>query len=80
MVIHGIFNTISGTFALNIIEHSSLNWLFDGISQSTFLAQQVDVDIWKNAQQAWNNFVKTGQIWASIIGFILGWMIRDILP
>jgi hypothetical protein len=80
MVIHGIFHTISGTFALNIIEPSSLNWLFDGISQSTFLAQQVDVDIWKNAQQAWNNFVKTGQIWASIIGFILGWMIRDILP
>lgn len=80
MLIHGILNTISGTFAVNIIEPSSLNWLFDGISQSTFLAQQFDVDIWKNTQQGWNNFVKTGQIWASIIGFVLGWMIRDILP
>jgi hypothetical protein len=78
-MLHGIYHT-SGTLAVNIIDPSSFNWLFDGLSQSPLLAQQVDADIWKNAQQAWNNFVKTGQIWASIIGFILGWMLRDILP
>lgn len=45
--------------------------------QVVFFAQAVqDVDILGDFQNAWNNFIKTGQVWALIIGFFLGWAFR----
>ncbi len=34
-------------------------------------------DLWGQVQRAINNFVKTGQVWAMLIGLILGYMIRS---
>jgi hypothetical protein len=49
------------------------SWLDHGL----FFAQSVrEVDILGDFQDAWNNFVKSGQIWALIIGFVLGWGFR----
>ncbi|AIE73817.1 hypothetical protein D082_12890 [Synechocystis sp. PCC 6714] len=48
-----------------------------GFDQALFFAQSVrEVDILGDFQDAWNNFIKTGQVWALIIGFVLGWGFR----
>lgn len=53
--------------------HLAFNWP----DQVFFFAQSVrDVDILGDFQNAWNNFIKTGQVWALIIGFVLGWGFR----
>jgi hypothetical protein len=43
-----------------------------------FIAQAPSTDLFGNVQQAWNNFVQTGQVWALIIGFVLGYLFRSI--
>jgi hypothetical protein len=41
------------------------------------LAYQVrETNLWGQVQSAWNHFVQTGQIWALIIGLILGYFIK----
>jgi hypothetical protein len=42
------------------------------------LAQQFDQDILGDLANAWNNFVQSGQIWALIIGIIIGYLIRGL--
>lgn len=37
-----------------------------------------DPDVLGQMQKAWNNFVKTGQIWATIIGIIIGYMFKSL--
>ena len=43
-------------------------------------AQQVDVDLWADVQKAWNNFIECGRGWALLVGLIIGWMVKSILP
>lgn len=52
--------------------HSSVDWLF--------LAQDISgtPDILANIQNAWSNFVKTGQIWALLIGIFFGYLFRSM--
>lgn len=50
--------------------HSSHDW--------TVLAQQFNQDILGEMQKGFNNFVKTGQVWALIIGVVLGYLIRSL--
>lgn len=46
-------------------------------AKANLLAQQVDdPDILGQIQRAWNNFVKSGQIWALIIGIVIGYVFR----
>jgi len=41
------------------------------------LAQSVeDPDVLGQMQDAWNNFVSSGQIWALLLGIIVGYMFR----
>lgn len=43
------------------------------------LAQYVhDADLLGQIQKTFNNFVKTGQVWALLIGIVLGYLIRGI--
>jgi hypothetical protein len=45
----------------------------------TMLAQSVnDPDVLGQMQQAWNNFVQTGQIWALLIGLFIGYFLRGL--
>ena len=51
--------------------HSSVDWLV--------LAQQVsDQNVLGQMVSAWNNFVKTGQCWALLIGMAIGYLFRSI--
>ncbi len=51
--------------------HLSLDWLV--------LAQQVeDPNVLDQMASAWNNFVKTGQIWALLIGLVIGYFFRGM--
>lgn len=48
---------------------------------SLILAQAVeDPDVIGQMQSAFNNFVETGQIWALIIGLVIGYGFRSLLP
>jgi hypothetical protein len=64
-----------------------MNYISDSISQLywhlpaniTVLAQNVtDPDIIGQIQKAWNNFVQTGQIWALLIGLVIGYILRNL--
>lgn len=70
--------------SLDILQASS-----DGIAQLhqslglvwTLLAQDVkDPNVIGQMQSAFENFVKSGQIWALIIGFVLGYGFKSLLP
>jgi hypothetical protein len=50
----------------------------DGIHHWFALIEGKEVDIMYQIQNGWNNFVKTGQVWALIIGFIIGYMFRGL--
>ncbi|PSN18174.1 hypothetical protein C7271_13955 [filamentous cyanobacterium CCP5] len=47
-------------------------------TQATVLAQQFDQDILGDLGNAWNTFIESGQVWALIIGLVLGYMIRGL--
>jgi hypothetical protein len=42
------------------------------------LAQQFKQDVMGDLSKGWNNFVKSGQIWALIIGVVVGYLFRSI--
>lgn len=53
-----------------LMSQMSFDWLV--------LAQQLDVDILADIQNWWNNFIRSGQIWALFIGFVLGYLFKGI--
>lgn len=64
-----------------------MHYLSDVISQNfwdlpvnlTVLAQNVtDPDLIGQIQKAWNIFVKSGQIWALLIGLVVGYIFRNL--
>ena len=45
----------------------------------TALAQTItDPDLMGQMQKAWNHFILTGQVWALLIGLVIGYMIRNL--
>lgn len=64
-----------------------MHYLSDFISQNfgdisvnlTVLAQNVtDPDVIGQMQKTWNIFVKSGQIWALLIGLVVGYVFRNL--
>lgn len=55
-------------------------FLLKALSGWQFFAQQVDVDLWADVQKAWTNFIECGQLWALIVGLVIGWMVKSIVP
>lgn len=52
----------------------------ESLHKGIVLAQDLNnVDILRDIQKSWSNFVKTGQIWAMMIGIPLGWWLKSIL-
>ncbi|WP_240966400.1 hypothetical protein [Nodosilinea sp. P-1105] len=47
-------------------------------TQSMVLAQQFDQDILGDMASLWNTFIESGQVWALLIGFLIGYMLRGI--
>jgi hypothetical protein len=56
----------------------SLETLIRFTSQNTQIAAAYNADILGDIQQAWNHFVQTGQLWALIIGVVVGYIFRSI--
>jgi hypothetical protein len=46
--------------------------------QSMVLAQQFDQDILGDMGKLWNTFIESGQVWALIIGIVIGYMVRGL--
>ncbi|MEH2294502.1 hypothetical protein [Nostoc sp.] len=43
------------------------------------LAQTItDPDLMGQMQKAWSHFIQTGQVWALLIGLVIGYMIRNL--
>ncbi|MBE9211242.1 hypothetical protein IQ247_00660 [Plectonema cf. radiosum LEGE 06105] len=58
-------NTVNATSQIPV------NW--------TVLAQNIsDPDLLGQLQKAFNNFVETGQVWALLIGLVVGYLIRNL--
>lgn len=49
-----------------------------GHTQATVLAQQFDQDILGDMGSAWSNFIESGQVWALLIGIVLGYLMRGM--
>jgi len=47
-------------------------------SSTLVLAQFDDVDILRDMVNLWNTFIETGQVWALIIGLIIGYFLRGL--
>ncbi|OUL30686.1 hypothetical protein BV372_21450 [Nostoc sp. T09] len=56
-----------------------LSELFWHLPLNSVLAQYVhDANLMGQMQHSWQHFVKTGQIWALLIGLIIGFIIRNL--
>ncbi|MEI6064571.1 MAG: hypothetical protein WCQ26_08270 [Pseudanabaena sp. ELA748] len=70
------------TFHLSAINFSSdfhIN-IFDIHTQVNMdlLAQQFKQDMMGDAARSWDNFVKTGQIWALLVGVMVGYLFKTL--
>jgi hypothetical protein len=79
MVVEGIQAVTAGLSSIShyhevvggLNSQLSVDWLV--------LAQQVtDPDVLGQIQNWWNNFIKSGQVWALIIGLIVGYVFRGM--
>ncbi len=55
---------------MNILISNSLSVLY-------LAALSKDLDIMAQFQDAFNHFIKSGQVWAMLIGFVLGYLFRN---
>jgi hypothetical protein len=51
--------------------HSSIDWSL--LAQKTF-----QTDVFAGTRAWFQNFIQTGQIWALIIGFVIGYILRGL--
>lgn len=47
-----------------------------GLGVQVILAQQFQQDILGDLSKGWANFIESGQVWALIIGVVIGYIIR----
>lgn len=59
----------------NVI-HAKIAFLHGNTTDWILLAQQFDTDPFAGIREWFGNLVATGQLWALIIGFILGYLFR----
>ncbi len=43
-----------------------------------FVAQQFETDVFADFRAFFNNFIESGQVWALIIGIILGYLLKGL--
>lgn len=56
-----------------------MDWVSLHLTDGLVLAQQVeDPDVLGQMQQAFNNFIESGQVWAFLIGLIIGYIFRGM--
>ncbi|MEM1393140.1 MAG: hypothetical protein AAF757_23925 [Cyanobacteria bacterium P01_D01_bin.116] len=66
-----LWTTILFSNTVNATSQIPVKWIM--------LAQTIsDPDLLGQMQKTWNNFVETGQIWALLIGLVIGYLIRNL--
>ncbi len=79
MVISNLIgNIIAGGTSIIHLSDSVPMLVWKIFLNGSLLAQHVDVDLWADVQNSFNNFVQSGQIWAMLVGFFLGYFIRGM--
>lgn len=70
------------SFDLSLVVLADGSFMSEGLSQvstqSLVLAQQFDQDILGDINKAFGNFVDSGQIWAMLIGFVIGYVFKSL--
>jgi hypothetical protein len=82
MILFQLFQTISD---LTATLPDALAWS-DAIHHSvhispadwSLIAQQFDQDVFADFRNFFNNFIESGQVWALLIGLIVGYLIRSL--
>ncbi|NJR66722.1 MAG: hypothetical protein HC772_17680 [Leptolyngbyaceae cyanobacterium CRU_2_3] len=54
-------------------------WTGTGYWDESHLAALLNTDVFANTRNFFNNFIKSGQVWALCTGLILGYLIRGFL-
>ncbi|MFM7888137.1 MAG: hypothetical protein ACKPCM_15925 [Pseudanabaena sp.] len=64
---------------LSVITPSSINVMdLHSFIHTDLIAQQFKQDVMGDISKGWNGFVKSGQIWALMIGSVIGYLFRSI--
>lgn len=56
---------------------SQHGWLWYSPIDWTLIAQY-DTDVFRPVREFFNNFIQTGQVWALLIGLVIGWLLRSL--
>lgn len=69
-------------FDLSLVVLHDGSLMLDGLTQaatqSLVLAQQFDQDILGDISTAFGRFVDSGQLWAMVIGFVIGYIFKSL--
>jgi hypothetical protein len=58
---------------------SDLGLLWHSPVHSTLIAQEInDPNLIGQIQHNFEHFIQTGQVWALLIGLVIGWMMRNL--
>jgi hypothetical protein len=61
------------------VEAGALNLdLHDAASSGLSIAQIYKDDLFSNVGRSWDNFIRSGQVWALAIGFFIGYLFRSL--
>lgn len=69
---------IEGWVHLSQHRQSFDSLLWHLMPQVTGLAQSIQTDLGANVEAAWNTFIESGQVWALLIGFFMGYIFRSL--
>ena len=58
--------------------HQIHSGLGQAMPHLTVLAQTYQDSLGSTVEGAWNNFIQTGQVWALLIGFVVGYIFRSL--
>jgi hypothetical protein len=67
---HGSHLLQAGTLNLDLLNDVA----FGGLS----IAQIYKDDLFSNISRSWDNFIRSGQVWALVIGFFIGYLFRSL--
>lgn len=65
----------------NLSHLSGWNWDLGSLTapiQAQLQGQQFDTDVFRGTRGIFNNFIKTGQLWAFLFGLVVGYLLRAL--
>jgi len=77
-------STLSLSGVDTLFDHQSVSLLGHQFSDlTTLLAQNMGemkkIDVLGDFQKSFQNFIKTGQVWALGIGLVIGWLLKGFI-